>query len=126
MALVLGIFLSFLGLLQLFPATVMKTVFGPGFGQAESLLGFYAANTAVYALAVVLMAYEMSRKVANTGWLQMVFSGLVIVGISLFHHTLRQVITVLLVLMVSLLIAVALPFFRRSRPQSVRVLEEAA
>jgi O-antigen/teichoic acid export membrane protein len=125
-ALVLGIFLSFLGLLQLFPATIMKTVFGPGFGQAESLLGLYAANTAVYALAVVLMAYEMSRKVANTGWLQMVFSGLVVVGISLFHHTLREVITVLLVLMVSLLIAVALPFFGRSRRQSVPVLEEAA
>ena len=126
MALVLAIFLGFLGVLQLFPATIMKTVFGPGFGQAESLLGLYAANTAVYALAVVLMAYEMSRKVANTGWLQMVFSGLVIVGISLFHTTLRQVITVLLVLMVSLLIAVALPFFHRSRAQSVPVLEEAA
>lgn len=125
-AMVLGIFLTFLGLLQLFPAAVMRTIFGPGFGQAESLLGLYAANTAIYALAVVLMAYEMSRKVANTGWLQLVFSGLVVVGISFFHDTLRHVITVLLVLMIALLISVALPFFGRRRSRTVHVLQEAA
>jgi O-antigen/teichoic acid export membrane protein len=115
MGLVLAMFLGFLGVLQIFPATVMKTVFGPGFQQAESLLGLYAANTAIYALAVVLMAYEMSRKVANTGWLQMVFSALVVAGVSLFHDSLRQVITVLLVLMSSLLVAVAIPFLRSLR-----------
>jgi O-antigen/teichoic acid export membrane protein len=126
MAMVLGLFLSFLGLLALFPALVMKTIFGPGFGQAEPLLGLYAANTAVYALAVVLMAYEMSRKVANTGWLQMVFSGLVVLGISLFHHTLREVITVLTVLMVTLLLTVAIPFFRPRQGQTPFPLQEAA
>jgi O-antigen/teichoic acid export membrane protein len=124
MALVLAMFLGFLGVLQIFPAAVMKTIFGPGFQQAESLLGLYAANTAVYALAVVLMAYEMSRKIANTGWLQMVFSGLVVVGISLFHDSLRQVITVLLVLMVGLLLAVALPFFRSTRRVSASTLPD--
>lgn len=126
MALILAIFLGFLGVLAIFPDAVMRTIFGPDFHQAEPLLGLYAANTAVYALAVVLMAYEMSRKVANTGWLQMVFSGLVIAGILLFHDTLRQVITVLLVLMVALLIAVAMPFFRSSRRASVQRFEEAA
>ncbi|HTK95023.1 MAG TPA: hypothetical protein VL382_05245 [Terriglobales bacterium] len=124
---VLTMFLGFLGVLAVFPAAVMKTIFGPGFQQAESLLGLYAANTAVYALAVVLMAYEMSRKVANTGWLQMVFSGLVVVGVSLFHHTLREVISVLLVLMITLLVLVAIPFLRAlRRDHSSRPLLEAA
>ncbi len=61
----------------------------------------------------------MSRKVANTSWLQLVFSGLVAVGIMIFHATLRQVVIVQLVLMVFLLIAVCLPFFdsRESRVQ---------
>lgn len=124
MALVLAMFLGFLGVLQLFPAAVMRTIFGPGFQQAESLLGLYAANTAVYALAVVLMAYEMSRKVANTGWLQMVFGALVVAGVALFHDSLRQVITVLLVLMSTLLCAVALPFFRGARPSSTSTLPD--
>jgi len=124
MVLVLGMFLGFLGVLQIFPAAVMKSVFGPGFQQAESLLGLYAANTAVYALAVVLMTYEMSRKVANTGWLQLVFSALVVAGITLFHDSLRQVITVLLVLMVTLLVAVAVPFLRSLRgPASAELLD---
>jgi O-antigen/teichoic acid export membrane protein len=125
MTLVLAIFLGFLGLLQLFPAAVMRTVFGAGFQEAEPLLWLYAANTALYALAVVLMAYEMSRRIASTGWLQLVFSALVVAGISLFHDTLRQVITVLVVLMSLLLAAVAVPFFRRARPATLP-LEEAA
>lgn len=125
-ALVLGIFLAFLGLLQLFPAAVMRTVFGPGFREAEPLLGLYAANTAIYALAVVLMAYEMSRRIASTGWLQLLFSALVVAGISLFHDTLRQVITVLLVLMSLLLATVAVPFFRRVHPATAPALREAA
>jgi len=125
MGLVLALFLGFLGLLQLFPEAVMRTLFGPGFHEAEPLLGLYAANTAVYALAVVLMAYEMSRRITSTGWLQLVFSGLVVLGISLFHDTLRQVVVVLLVLMTLLLVAVALPFFRGVRP-SAATLEEAA
>lgn len=129
MVLVLAMFLGFLGVLQLFPAAVMKTVFGPGFQQAESLLGLYAANTAVYALAVVLMAYEMSRKVANTGWLQLVFGGLVVAGVALFHDSLRQVITVLVTLMTTLLVVVALPFLRSLRgahASALPGLEEAA
>lgn len=125
-ALVLAIFLGFLGVLHLFPAAVMRTIFGPGFHEAEPLLGLYATNTAIYALAVVLMAYEMSRRIASTGWLQLVFGGLVVVGISLFHETLPEVITVLVVLMSLLLLAVAVPFFRRVRPATTVSLPEAA
>ena len=53
-----------------------------------------AAATGVYAIAVVLITYEMSRRIANTGWLQLVVSGLIVLGITWFHSTLLEVIVV--------------------------------
>jgi hypothetical protein len=70
------------------------------------------------------MAYEMSRKIANTGWMQLAVSGAIVLGINLFHSTLRQVVVVQLVLMVVLLMIVSIPFFRTSR-NSVRLGEAA-
>jgi hypothetical protein len=64
----------------------------------------------------VLIAYEMSRKIANTGWWQFAFSGAIVGGIYLFHSTLRQVIAVELTCMTALLAVVALPFLRRAVP----------
>src|SRR5262249_6857461 len=63
-------------------------------------------------LAVVLMTYEISRKIGNVSWLQLLFSGAIIAGIYLFHRTLPQVILVQLVLMMVLLLIVAVPFSR--------------
>src|SRR5262249_49847136 len=40
--LVTGLFLGFIALVWLFPASIMKTIFGPGFQQAEPLLILYA------------------------------------------------------------------------------------
>jgi len=119
---VLVIAVAFMLVLQFVPGMVVRVVFGAGFNQGAPLLSLYAAATGAYALSVVLIAFEMSRKLANTGWLQLIFSGLVVAGISLFHSTLRQVILVQLALMVALLIAVTLPFFRK---QTVASLEEA-
>jgi len=110
LALVGSIFLGFLGVLYIAPGMVMKTLFGPGFAQAEPLLALYATGTAAYAIAVVLMAYEMSRKIANTAWLQIVFAILLVAGIANFHQTLHEVILVLITLMGTLLVAVTLPF----------------
>jgi hypothetical protein len=73
----------------------------------------YAAATGMYALSVVLMTYEMSRRIANTGWLQLLFSGVLVLAISIFHQTLRDVIVVQIVLMAAMLIVVSYPFFRR-------------
>jgi O-antigen/teichoic acid export membrane protein len=112
---VLGLSLAFLTLLIAFPGWVVHTVFGPAFLAAQPLLGLYAAATALYALAVTLMAYEMSRRIANTAWLQLLFSGLLVGGIYLFHGSLREVILVQLVLMAGLLIAVSVPFLRAVR-----------
>ena len=60
------------------------------------------------------MTYEISRKIGNVSWLQLGFSGAIIVGIYIFHDTLHSVITVQLVLMLVLLLLVSLPFLRRS------------
>src|SRR5512133_1713227 len=61
------------------------------------------------------MAYEMSRRLANTGLVQLVFSGAIVAGITLFHSSLRDVVIVQLVAMVVLLVTVSLPFFRVAR-----------
>jgi hypothetical protein len=56
----------------------------------------------------------MSRRVANTAWFQLLVSVAVVVGIYAYHSSLMQVIIVQQVLRVALLIAVTIPFFRRT------------
>jgi hypothetical protein len=56
----------------------------------------------------------MSYKIANTGWVQLAFSGAVVAGICWFHSSLQQVIWIQLVLMLVLLIIVAVPFLLNS------------
>ncbi len=96
----------------IFPGLIMHLVFGEGFHSAESLLSLYAASTALYAIAMVLITYEMSRKIANTGWLQLLFSGAIVLAIYMFHSDLRQVIMVQIWLKVAMLLLVSLPFLR--------------
>jgi predicted YcjX-like family ATPase len=74
-----------------------------------------AIARAVYAITVVLITYEMSRRIANTAWLQLVVSGLVIAGVTAFHSSLMEVIVVQQVLRVLLLLAVSAPFLRFQR-----------
>src|SRR5256885_4274499 len=62
-------------ILWMFPDPIMGMIFGSRFQGEESLLTLFAINTGIYAISVVLMTYEMSRKIANTGWLQLVVSG---------------------------------------------------
>lgn len=106
-----------------FPGIVMRLVFGEGFHSAESLLSLYAISTALYAVAMVLITYEMSRKIANTGWLQLLFSGAIVLAIYMFHSDLRQVIMVQIWLKVLMLLLVSLPFLRSI--QSLRWKEVA-
>jgi len=104
--------LAFIAVLALFPDFIIHLVLGESFRSAEPLLSLYATATALYVLAVVLMTYEMSRKIANTGWLQLLFSGALAFLISMFHSTLRQVIVVQVALMALMLFFVSLPFLR--------------
>lgn len=107
--------IAFIAVLALFPGFIIHLVLGEGFRSAEPLLSLYAAATGLYALAVVLMTYEMSRKIANTGWLQLLFSGALVFLIYTFHSSLREVIVVQIALMALMLLLVSLPFLRSIR-----------
>jgi O-antigen/teichoic acid export membrane protein len=111
--LVLGLSLVFIAVAALFPHLIMGVIFGSRFIEIGWLLALYAVATGLYSLSVVFIAYEMSRRIANTGWLQLIFSGALVLGIGLFHGSLRQVIMVRIVLMAAMLVLVVLPFLRR-------------
>src|SRR6202051_1005876 len=66
--------------LWLVPSFLWKTLFGARFraghyGALAPLLILYAITTGIYSLSSVIITYEMSRKIANTSWLQLAFSG---------------------------------------------------
>ncbi len=115
----------------LMPAGLWHILLGAGFPAEShnfysSLLVLYALTTAIYALSVVLMTYEISRKIGNVSWLQLGFSVAIIVGIYIFHDTLHSVITVQLVLMLILLLLVSLPFLRKSKSSGASLSEAKA
>jgi O-antigen/teichoic acid export membrane protein len=100
------------------PSFLWKTLFGAQFeigtyGSLAPLLILYAVSAGVYSLSSVIITYEMSRKIANTSWLQLAFSGAMALGIYMLHQTLRQVILVQLVLMLVLLLVLMVPLLRR-------------
>jgi hypothetical protein len=97
------------------PVSLWRAVLGATFLKASStpfssLVVSYSAMTGIYSIAVVLLAYEMSRTIANATWVQLAFSALLPAGIALFHESVHQVIMVQLLLMLGLLLAVSLPF----------------
>src|SRR5713226_696699 len=103
--------------LWIVPSFLWKTLFGAHFdlgsyGALAPLLILYAITTGIYSLSSVIITYEMSRKIANTSWLQLAFSGALALGIYLLHKTLHQVILVQLVLMVVLLCLLTVPLLR--------------
>src|SRR6266700_1882747 len=53
-------------------------------------------------------------KIANTSWVQLAFSGILIGAICQFHSSLREVVLVQLVLMLLLFVLVAFPFLINS------------
>ena len=100
------------------PSFLWRHLFGAHFelgnyGGLAALLILYAITTGIYSLSSVMITYEMSRKIANTSWAQLAFSGALVLGICVFHQSLRQVIFVQLLLMVILMVTVALPLLRR-------------
>jgi O-antigen/teichoic acid export membrane protein len=117
LALVLGILTVLILGLWLIPGFLWKTLFGSHFqlgdyGALAPLLILYAITAGIYSLSSVIVTYEMSRKIANTSWLQLAFSGALAFGIYLLHHTLREVILVQLFLMIILLAVLVIPFLR--------------
>ncbi|HLW89434.1 MAG TPA: hypothetical protein VKR57_13145 [Terriglobales bacterium] len=128
--LVLGIGSLLALCLRLAPAGIWTAFFGPQFEIAGKyglpyLLALYAATTVVYSLSVVIIAYEMSYKIANTSWIQLAFSAAVVAGICRFHSSLQQVIWIQLLLMVVLLLLVAAPFLLKSLAGGAKNVQEA-
>ena len=101
------------------PAGIWTRLFGSGFEIAGKydipyLMAYYAIATVVYSLGAVIITFEMSYKIVNTSWVQLAFSGILIGGICAFHHSLREVIMVQLMLMLLLFVLVAFPFLINS------------
>jgi O-antigen/teichoic acid export membrane protein len=116
LALVTGMTTLFTLAAWLAPPSLWNAILGARFlgsihTSFSSLLASYSAMTSIYSIAVVLLTYEMSRRIVNATWVQLGFSALLPVGISLFHNSLQQVILVQLLLMLGLLLAVSLPFW---------------
>lgn len=110
------------------PPRLWQSLLGSGFPVGvnhfySSLLVLYALTAAIYAIAVVLMIYEISQKIGNVSWVQLGFSGAIIAGIYIFHSSLREVILVQLILMSALVAIVAAPFLRK-RAREGEALEE--
>jgi O-antigen/teichoic acid export membrane protein len=99
--------------MSLWTAVLGERFLGTSHAPFSSLLAFYSAMTSIYSVAVVLLTYEMSRRIANVTWVQLGFSAVLPVGISLFHNSLHQVIMVQLFLMLGLLLAVSVPFWQQ-------------
>jgi O-antigen/teichoic acid export membrane protein len=127
---VTGMSAAFVLFLAAFPQLVFRSLFGAHFVTSAQglnwLLSMNAAATGIYAISVVLITYEMSRRIANTGWLQLVVSGLIVLGIACFHSTLLEVIVVQEVLRILLLCAVSYPFVRSWVTAGRRLHEEIA
>jgi len=113
-----GACLTFIVGLRIAPSWIWGRLFGAQFQTASStefrhLLILYALSTAVYSLSVVLIAYEMSRKIANTGWFQLLIGAAVVGGIYRFHSSLAQVIWVQVFMMAILVVFVSIPYLMR-------------
>jgi len=107
----------FIAALTLAPETIWTMLLGRAFmvdlaGSFSRLLIQYAGMTAIYSIAVVVMMYEISRRIGPAAWVQLGASFAVTAGIWWHHSSLSQVIVVQLFVMCGLLVAVATPLFR--------------
>lgn len=101
------------------PASLWTHLFGAGFEVSgrysmPTLLAVYAFATVIYSLGAVIITFEMSYKIANTSYVQLAFSGVLIGALCLMHSNLREVVLVQLFLMVVLFVLVAVPFLFNS------------
>jgi hypothetical protein len=127
--LVLGVGLTITIGLCFAPAELWSRLFGSDFSIAGKynlpyLLALYALATVIYSLAGVIITFEMSYKIANTSWVQLLFSGILIAAICAYHSSLREVVLVQLALMCLLLVFVAIPFLINSLTDPKEVLQQ--
>jgi O-antigen/teichoic acid export membrane protein len=97
------------------PPGLWTTILGPGFQIAGKydipyLSALYGLKTVVYSISAVVITFEMAHKIANTSWVQLLFSGMMIAGIYQFHSSLHQVIMAQLAVLAALFVVVAITF----------------
>jgi O-antigen/teichoic acid export membrane protein len=119
-----GLTSIFIAAVALAPEAVWTLLLGKQFmlGSAipfSALLTQYAVMTAIYSIAVVVMMYEISRRISSAAWVQLGASILLAGGIWLYHTSLSQVILVQVFVMSGLLVAVTIPLFREQREENV-------
>jgi Polysaccharide biosynthesis protein len=117
---------AFIAAVALVPDAVWTKVLGARFllgtpAAFSSLLTEYAVMTGIYSIAVLIMMYEISRRIGTAAWVQLGASVLLAVAIWRYHDSLSQVILVQVFVMCGLLIAVTIPIFRE-RDESEHVL----
>jgi hypothetical protein len=78
----------------------------------SSLLTQYAVMTGIYSIAVVIMMYEISRRISTAAWVQLGASVLLSGAIWRYHDSLSQVIVVQMFVMCGLLVVITIPIFR--------------
>jgi O-antigen/teichoic acid export membrane protein len=113
------------------PPALWTTILGPGFQIAGKydvpyLSALYALKTVVYSISAVVITFEMAHKIANTSWVQLFFSGLMIAGIYQFHSSLHQVIMVQLAVLAALFVVVAITFLIDALATSTPTLPETS
>jgi O-antigen/teichoic acid export membrane protein len=120
----------FTAAVALAPQAVWTMLLGKPFllGTAASfstLLAEYALMTGIYCIAVVVMMYEISRRIGTAGWVQLGASILLAGAIWRYHGSLSQVILVQLFVMSGLLVVVTTPLFReQGEPELSPALSE--
>ena len=82
-----------------------------GTASFSGLLTQYAVMTGIYCIAVVVMMYEISRRIGTAAWVQLGASVLLTGAIWRYHNSLSQVIVVQVFVMCGLLVFVTIPLF---------------
>jgi hypothetical protein len=107
---------AFIAAVALAPEAVWTMLLGKPFllGTVafSVLLTKYAVMTGIYCIAVVVMMYEISRRISTAAWVQLGASALLAGAIWRYHDSLSQVILVQLFVMCGLLVVVTIPLFR--------------
>jgi O-antigen/teichoic acid export membrane protein len=111
---------AFIAAIALAPQALWTMLLGqsflPGTATAFSaLLTQYAVMTGIYCVAVVVMMYEISRRIGTAAWVQFGASALMAAAIWRYHNSLSQVILVQLFVMCGLLVTVTIPLFREQK-----------
>src|ERR1022692_3659512 len=108
---------AFIAAVALAPQAVWMMLLGKPFligttASFSALLTEYAVMTGIYCIAVVVMMYEISRRIGTAAWVQLGASVLLAGAIWRYHDSLSQVILVQLVVMCGLLVVVTIPLLR--------------